>query len=231
MSTLCHSAKSTKAYASSVDAIPIVTYHPSISQRRNPSTGSVESLKSLLRTHSNLNPGEQPGPDHLAWTHEEMLTWCFQALESVSTRDLGEKSEQLWVLAQAYLSTLIDLNPPGSYLHDSALTIMENVYQQFSSEIRTADRDLYASNALKAIGIDVPVFFVDGDPSFFCVDDLLYALQTRLMEAGFPFEIFQENMEWIHIEDSSVPDEEPGIIQSSSDADEEALLSLGELFG
>ncbi len=227
MSTLLFPAETRKNHASDCDALPFVSY-PTTSMYRSQITGRIDTLHNLLQAHGNLNPGEQPSPDYMAWTHEEMLTWCFQAMESVALRDSGEKSECLWTSSQAYLATIIDLNPPGSRLHDSALTLVEDISRMFSSETRTADRDLYASRALKSVGLDIPVHFTDGEPSFFSISDLLHALQTRLKEEGFPFEVCQEDGEWVVIEDVSL-DEEPAI--QSSDVDEEGLLALAELFG
>lgn len=197
-------AESTKNYASDIDACQIVSYHPNISQRRNPSTDSVESLKSLLRTHSNLNPRVQPGPDYLTWSGEERLTYAIQCLESVATRDLKEKSECLWNCSLAFLMDLVNVSPPGSKLYDSAATLIEDIFQQFSSEIRTADRDQYASNCFKSIGLEIDVHFVDDEPSFFAVQDLFDALQTRLKEDGHDFEIHLEDEEWVCIQDTSM---------------------------
>ena len=225
-------AESTKNYASTVDAIPVVPFQIIVS-RRNPKTGKIDALKAILKDYSSDNPKEKPGRDFTSWTPEQRLTHVFDCIRSVANVDLGYDTECLWNSAYAFLFDLIMTEPAGSDLFETAQSLYRDLYSKFSisNDVKIADRDWYATNALKAIGLDVPVHFVDGDISFFSISDLLHALQIRLMEAGFPFEIYQEDIEWIHIEDSSVPDEEPGIIQSSIDVDEEAPLSHAELFG
>jgi hypothetical protein len=205
MSTLCHSAESTKNYASAVDAIPFVPFQI-IASHRNPKTGRIDGLKALLKDYSGDNPREKYDRDFTTWTPEQRMTHVFDCLKSVANKDLGDETECLWNSAYEFLFDLIMTEPAGSDLFETAQSLYRDLYSKFSisNDVKIADRDWYATNALKAIGLDVPVHFVDGDISFFSISDLLNALQIRLMEAGFPFQIWQNDAEWAHIEDCSV---------------------------